>query len=583
MFWDGSRWIDERAHETGLARARATSNHRPHIAVLAAAILVGVAALSVPSVQPAAASYQSRVLTAAWGTNYTMDIVQESAKPVATHGTWRRKTNARFLGGHVLTSWQRGATISYSFTGSGIAIVGPTSRYRGNARISIDGRYVKTVNSHASRYQRKVTLFATTWDTEQTHTITVTVLGKTRDTKFSVDAFVVRHLKARGRGLRTPAPQTTPTPTTTASPTSDPAVTSTAAPTPTKAPTAAPTPIKAPTATPTPTKAPTAAPTPTKAPTAAPTPTKAPTPTATPASSCGSSLQAKVDAAPSGGTLNLAGCKYTAGATISKPLTLVGATVRPPAGGTGIVVKANDVTLDGLRIIGPQGATYREGEFGITVAASASSPARRLTIRNSEVASFGKAGMWLRYVADLVIEDNEVHDTVYAGIMVISGTGGRISGNTVSRIGVTGAGANSNNAYGIALEDQGLPVSSDLVVANNLVTDVPTWHALDTHGGHRITFRDNTVRRSSRGLFLTSSEASGSKATDITVAGNQIMGPDPVTFNLTPITLYAVDGATFTSNTISGWGSSSPTAAKPYYDYTGKSTGLTASGNTVAP
>ena len=232
-------------------------------------------------------------------------------------------------------------------------------------------------------------------------------------------------------------------------------------------------------------------PTPTPAPSHTPRPTLIPVPPET----CGSSLQAKVDAAPSGGTLNLAGCKYTAGATISKPLTLVGATVRPPAGGTGIVVKANDVTLDGLRIIGPQGATYREGEFGITVAASASSPARRLTIRNSEVASFGKAGMWLRYVADLVIEDNEVHDTVYAGIMVISGTGGRISGNTVSRIGVTGAGANSNNAYGIALEDQGLPVSSDLVVANNLVTDVPTWHALDTHGGHRITFVANTVKR----------------------------------------------------------------------------------------
>lgn len=315
------------------------------------------------------------------------------------------------------------------------------------------------------------------------------------------------------------------------------------------------------------------------APTHPPRPTLVPVPPET----CGSSLQAKVDATASGGTLNLAGCKYPAGATISKPLTLVGATVRPPAGATGIVVKANDVTLDGLRIIGPQGATYREGEFGITVAASASSPVRRLTIRNSEVASFGKAGMWLRYVADLAIEGNEVHDTVYAGIMVISGTGGRISGNTVSRIGVTGAEANSNNAYGIALEDQGLPVSSDLVVANNIVTDVPTWHALDTHGGHRITFRGNTVRRASRGLFLTSSEASGSKATDITVSGNQILSPDPVTFNLTPITLYAVNGATFTNNTISGWGSSSPTAARPYYDYTGKSSGLSASGNTVNP
>jgi hypothetical protein len=248
-----------------------------------------------------------------------------------------------------------------------------------------------------------------------------------------------------------------------------------------------------------------------------------------------------------------------------------------------VVVSSNDVTLDGLHIIGPQGTTYREGEFGITVAASASAPARRLTIRNSEVASFGKAGMWLRYVSDLVVEHNDVHDIVYAGIMVISGQTGLVDANTVTRIGVYGAEANGNNAYGIALEDQGLPVTSDFTVSGNLVTDVPTWHALDTHGGQRITFRGNVVRRASRGLFLTSSEASGSRASGVVVADNQFLSPDSVTFNLTPITLYAVVGATFTGNTISGWGSSSPTSALPYYDYGGLSSGLTASGNTVAP
>ena len=288
-----------------------------------------------------------------------------------------------------------------------------------------------------------------------------------------------------------------------------------------------------------------------------------------------------MDAAAAGSVLNLAGCTYGAGATVTKPLTIMGATVSPPAGTAGLVVSANDVTLDGLRIIGPQGTTYREGEFGIMVAASASAPARRLTVRNSEIASFGKAGMWLRYVSDVVVENNDVHDIVYAGIMIISGTGGRISGNTVSRIGVNGAEANGNNAYGIALEDQGLPRTTDFTVSGNLVTDVPTWHALDTHGGLRITFRANVVSRCSRGLFLTSSEASGSRATNIVVADNQILSPSPVTFNLTPITLYAVDGAAFTSNAIVGWGGASPTSTTPYYDYGGLSSGVTASGNTV--
>jgi len=316
-----------------------------------------------------------------------------------------------------------------------------------------------------------------------------------------------------------------------------------------------------------------------------PTPTLAPTPTPV-AAGCAGTLQAGIDAAAAGSVLDLTGCTYAAGATVTKPLTIVGATIRPAAGTAGLVVKASDVTLDGLHLIGPQATTYRDGEFGITVMATASAPARRLTIRNSEIASFGKAGMWLRYVSDLVVEHNDVHDIVYAGIMVISGTGGRISENTVARIGMNKSGVPGgaeNNAYNISIEDQGAPRSSDIRVEGNLVEDNPYWHGLDTHGGLRIAFVNNTIRRCSRAVFLTSSGASGAHATDITVAGNSILSPAPVTFNLVPITLYAADGVTFTGNIISGWGSASPTSAKPYYDYGGLSTGLVASGNTVTP
>jgi hypothetical protein len=287
-------------------------------------------------------------------------------------------------------------------------------------------------------------------------------------------------------------------------------------------------------------------------------------------------LQARIDAAPAGSVLDLTGCTFTAGATVSKPLTIVGATIRPPAGTAGVVVSSNDVTLDGLHIIGPQGTTYREGEFGITVAASASAPARRLTIRNSEVASFGKAGMWLRYVSALVVENNDVHDIVYAGIMVISGQTGLVDANTVSRIGVYGAEANGNNAYGIALEDQGLPVTSDFTVSGNLVTDVPTWHALDTHGGQRITFTGNAVRGSMHGLFITTSDYG--RPTDIVVTGNNFGSPAPVTSNVQAVTTYDSTNVTVTGNMATGWGDDNF-----FSDYQGLSVGLVVSGNAVTP
>ncbi len=214
MFWDGSRWIDERANADGRIAARAVSKHGSYITLAISAVLIGLTVLSVSSVQPVAAGYRSGVLTASWGTGYTMDIVQESARAVATTGTWLRKTHSGFLGRHVLTSWDRGATITYRFTGTGIAIVGPTSRQRGKARLYIDGKYLTTINTHSRKYHRHATLFATSWTTEQTHTVSITVLGRTRATKFSVDAFLVRHPKDKAKGQPSPLPTTRPSPTT---------------------------------------------------------------------------------------------------------------------------------------------------------------------------------------------------------------------------------------------------------------------------------------------------------------------------------------------------------------------------------
>jgi hypothetical protein len=233
MFWDGSRWIDERVREAELAKARSSKHrpHRPHLVAAVAAVVVGIAVFSLPTPQPAQARYGSEALTAAWGPSYTMDMVQESARQVDARGTWRLRSNPKFLGRQILTSWHRGATISTTFTGTGIAIIGPTSRYRGRARISIDGHVVATVDSHSSSYHRKATLYVTTFASEQTHKITVTVLGTTRDTKFSVDAFAVRHAKAKARPVPTPAPSATPDPAASVDPTATPAPASTPAPT----------------------------------------------------------------------------------------------------------------------------------------------------------------------------------------------------------------------------------------------------------------------------------------------------------------------------------------------------------------
>jgi nitrous oxidase accessory protein NosD len=290
---------------------------------------------------------------------------------------------------------------------------------------------------------------------------------------------------------------------------------------------------------------------------------------------CGS-LQARIDAAPVGSTLRLSGCAYQGGATIDKSLTITGGMIKVASGSVGLNVTANNVTIEGIQIAGPNNMSYNGAEYGVYALGSPGVPIRHLTIRDTDIGSFGNDGIYAKYVADLLVSGNTIHDIVYAGVMVISGQTGQIENNLVQRIGVRGAAANDNNAYGVALTDQGGAPTSDVVVTGNTIEDVPTWHALDTHGGLRISFTNNTILRSSRGIFITTSLSN--RSTDVIVSGNHLLVPAPVTFNLEAVTTYDTVGVTITGNTITGWG-----AGRAIEDFETMSSGLLVSNNIIDP
>ncbi len=285
--------------------------------------------------------------------------------------------------------------------------------------------------------------------------------------------------------------------------------------------------------------------------------------------SCGSSLQAKIRGARSGATLNLSGCTYSAGATIGKPLTLVGARIRPAANTRGLIVTASNVTIDSVVIVGRQATSYRWNEVGILTTGSISN----LVVRNSIIQRFGNSGIWLGTTSNARIVRNTIKDVVYAGIMDITGSGDRIARNTVRRVGLSHA---QSNAYGIAISNEGGALSRDIVVRRNLVVRVPTWHGLDTHGGQRIKFAGNTVKRTPRALFITS-DSQGRQAAGITVVGNRFLRPTP-TSDRTAVTTYATRNVTVTGNTSRDWG-----RGNFFHDFQGLSTGLRVSSNSVTP
>ena len=202
---DRLRRIDERAHDAG-PRA-ATSARRAGRWSAGVAVLIGLALVTLASPTPASAAYTPARLTAAWGSGYSMTLVQESNRKVVRKGTWVRKTASQYLSNHALTSWRRGSRLKLKFTGTGIAVIGPTGPKRGKAQIWVDGRYVKTVTARSSVYRRQVPLFIASWSVAKTRTVEVVVLGSTQGSKFTVDAFAVR------RPSPTPPPAAKPTPT----------------------------------------------------------------------------------------------------------------------------------------------------------------------------------------------------------------------------------------------------------------------------------------------------------------------------------------------------------------------------------
>ena len=173
-------------------------------------IALGVIALTLPSTDAASARYAGDQLMTAWNAGYTTHVYQDTSPRVRANGQWFRLRADSYLGGSALSARRGGSRISLTFTGTGVAVLGPKSPTRGKAKIYVDGHYVRTVNAYASRYRQRQPLYTATWSTSRTRTVTVEVVGTGSHPIFTVDAFVVRGPKRPKPVRGAPAPSPTP-------------------------------------------------------------------------------------------------------------------------------------------------------------------------------------------------------------------------------------------------------------------------------------------------------------------------------------------------------------------------------------
>ena len=336
MFWDGTRWVDETTPPPTSTPSR--SQRLRDWAATITMVLV-LAAIVLPFSSTSAATLPGVRLIRSWDEGYDVRTLQETNGDIVYRGNWASARHDAYLGDRVRYATARGASATTRFTGTAISWVGPTGPTRGKARIYLDGRAIKTVDTYSRSFRPTQVLYTVTLDTYSTHTFKVVTLGTSGHPMIAVDAFVVRGKKDRQTTSPSPTPKSTATPSATAtpvattgptpSPTDNLLIQATASPTATVAPA---------TASPTPAPTRSAAPTATIGPVPTPTPTPDPTPDPTPAVDGTvvpvGSLATAISNASSGDTLLLRGGEHRLSSMISTSKSL---TIRNYPGETPVI------------------------------------------------------------------------------------------------------------------------------------------------------------------------------------------------------------------------------------------------------
>ena len=115
----------------------------------------------------------------------------ETSASITYAGTWKSARHGGYAGDAAKYATAAGASATFTFSGSRVIWYGPVGPTRGQARISIDGTYVKTVNLHRSSFTARSAVFSTSWATAGAHTLVIEVVGTAGHPYVAIDELAV--------------------------------------------------------------------------------------------------------------------------------------------------------------------------------------------------------------------------------------------------------------------------------------------------------------------------------------------------------------------------------------------------------
>lgn len=121
----------------------------------------------------------------------TLQRFSETSASITYSGSWRLAHYARYAGNAVKYATRAGSTASFTFSGTKVTWYGPVGPTRGQARVSIDGVYVKTVDLQSSLFLARRAVFSTSWPMAGKHKLVIRVLGTAGHPYVAIDEFAV--------------------------------------------------------------------------------------------------------------------------------------------------------------------------------------------------------------------------------------------------------------------------------------------------------------------------------------------------------------------------------------------------------
>lgn len=173
------------------------------------------------------------------------------------------------------------------------------------------------------------------------------------------------------------------------------------------------------------------------------------------------------------------------------------------------------VKLYGIELQGAGNKKADSKGIGIKIqGTSAAGYAKNIIIEDVNIHNMGFYGILADFADTVKISNTAIHDIGFAGVGGLSVKNMHIDNSHIKGI----SPGSKGNAYGVFYSRKGAesslkayPRSADSSVTNSIIEDIPLWEALDTHGGEKIVFNNNTIRNAKVGIAFVNATGKGGK------------------------------------------------------------------------